>query len=256
VRGRRSGTLAAWANAWLAGRCGTSDITAAVEHSEPGPPDASHTFLGLPDGGNALSDVLAAWRRSGDAARVVLPVAGDVRGLGDPAAFRVAALEAGEAVIGGGLAIVPRVESFAPSSAPTTVQWHAYEIEPTTADFVQLTEAQYELTTAIRETASALAAADIAGSRDDDVSAALRDARRIGEHLRLPPGYPAPAIALLAQAERMQAVVDLALSDDIGGAIDRAGIDARSEGLRPLVVAVRRARLAAYNVTAHDTASA
>ena len=57
-------------------------------------------MLGLPDvGGTArCSDLLVAWRRAGAPVRVVLPAPGDVRGLPGPAAFRAAALTAGEAV--------------------------------------------------------------------------------------------------------------------------------------------------------------
>jgi hypothetical protein len=54
-------------------------------------------------------------------------------------------------------------------------------------------------------------------------------------------------VALLAQAERLQAVLELAFADPTGGAIDRTGISARTEALRPLATAVRRARLAGYN---------
>ena len=54
-------------------------------------------------------------------------------------------------------------------------------------------------------------------------------------------------MALLAQAERMQAVLDLALADPSGGAVDRFAMSARESALRPLAVAVRRARVTAYN---------
>jgi hypothetical protein len=42
-------------------------------------------------------------------------------------------------------------------------------------------------------------------------------------------------------------VLDVAALDPIGGAIDRIGIAARAEALRPLATAVRRARIAGYN---------
>ena len=48
-------------------------------------------------------------------------------------------------------------------------------------------------------------------------------------------------MALVAQAERLQAVLDLAALDPVGGAYDRTGMAARREALRPLAVAVRRA---------------
>jgi hypothetical protein len=59
-------------------------------------------------------------------------------------------------------------------------------------------------------------------------------------------------VALLAQAERLQAVLDLALSDPAGGAIDRMGMAARTSALTPLATAVRRARLAGYNAEVRD----
>ena len=49
------------------------------------------------------------------------------------------------------------------------------------------------------------------------------------------------AVALLAQAERMQAVLDLASEDPVGGAFDRLGMNARGAVLRSLRTAVRRA---------------
>jgi hypothetical protein len=107
-------------------------------------------------------------------------------------------------------------------------------------------EAQRELSEAVRDAASALAAAGVA-SAIDDVSEALADARRAGERLDLPPGFPAPAVRLVAQAERLQAVLDIAALDPAGGAIDRTGIAARADALRSLATAVRRARVAAYN---------
>ena len=48
----------------------------------------------------------------------------------------------------------------------------------------------------------------------------------------------------------MQAVLDLAAEDPEGGAIDRFGMSARAGALRPLAMAVRRARLAGYNAGA------
>jgi hypothetical protein len=198
-----------------------------------------------------LREVLVAWRRGGGTVRLVLPVAGDVRGLPGPAQFRSAALEQGEAAAGCGLGVVPEVVDYAPSSAPPTVLWQAFATEPAPVDFVSVADAQYELTTAIRESASALSAADVAGWIDD-IADTLHDARHAGERLNLPPGFPPRAVALLAQAERLQAVLDLAFTDPTGGAIDRTGIAARTAALKPLATAVRRARVAGYNAEARD----
>jgi hypothetical protein len=221
----RSGPLAAWTSTWLAGGTGLDDVIDAVTGH-----DAPHQVGGFAEFDAelvSLHEVLVAWRRAGTPVRVVLPVAGDVRGLPGPAAFRSAALEAGEAVCGGGVGIVPEVIDYSPSSAPSTVLWQAFTIEPAPPDHLGLADAQYELTQAIRDSASALSAADVAGWMDD-IADELHDARRAGEHLNLPPRFPSRAVALVAQAERLHAVLELAYRDPTG----------------------RRARLAGYNAMA------
>jgi hypothetical protein len=244
----RSGPLAAWTSAWLAGRVASDEVLRASAGQ-----DAPHQVIGLTDEPDAvpLSEVLIRWRRAGEPVRLVLPVAGDVRGVPAPAAFRAAALDAGEAVYGGGIGLVPEVTDHSPSSAPDSVEWQAYEVDAPPPDFQSVADAQHELTVAIRESASAMAAADVAGW-SSDIAAAVGDARRAGERVNVPPGFPPRAVALVAQAERLQAVLDLAAADPIGGAIDRMGIAARTEALRPLFVAVRRARLAGYNAGASE----
>ena len=240
----RSGPLAAWTSAWLAGQASIDEIVDAVTGD-----DAPHQVGGLAEFDAELvplRDALVAWRRAGAPVRLLLPVAGDVRGVPGPAEFRSAALEAGEAVCGGALGLVPEVIDYAPSSAPATVLWQAFTTEPAPPDHLSPADAQFELTQVIRDSASALSAADVAGWIDD-IADELHDARRAGEHLSLPPRFPSRAVALVAQAERLQAVLDLAFRDPTGGAIDRTGIAARADGLRPLATAVRRARLAGYN---------
>lgn len=231
-------------SAWFAGDAGPDEVADAVILD-----DAPHAVSGIALDEVPLRDVLAMFRREGAPVRLVLPVSGDVRGVPGPADFREAALEAEEAVCAGAIGLVPEVTEYWPSSAPTTVLWHAYVIDPAPPDHVQLGDVQFELTSAIREAATALTGADVAGGAAD-ITDALRDARRAGEQLNLPPNFPTRAIALLAQAERMQAVLDLAADDPEGGAIDRFGMSARAAALRPLAIAVRRARLAGYNAGA------
>jgi hypothetical protein len=239
------GVLAAWSSAWLAGHVGPDEVVDAVTGD-----DLPHQVVGAAGLEFApLRELLIIWRRAGEPVRALLPAPGDVRGVPGPASFRAAALEAGQAAVAGGLAVVPEVIEHGPSSAPPSVLWHAYDVEPVPPDYQQLSEVQYELTEAIRDCASDLARADVGGTRAD-LSAALSDARRAGERLLLPPGFPQRAIAVLAQAERMQAVLDLAADDPVGGAIDARGAGARSAALRPLEIAVRRARVAAYNALA------
>ena len=237
----RAGALVAWTSAWLAGEAASDEVLRATVGD-----DAPHHVEGLGDGSAPLSEALITWRRTGGTVRLVLPVAGDVRGLPGPAEFRSGALDAGEAAYGGGLGLVPDVMERHPSSAPTAVTWHAFHVDPPPPDPLSVPDAQHELTEAIRDAASALAAAEVA-RWIDDVTDALADARRAGERLNLPPGFPSPAVRLVAQAERLQAVLDVAALDPTGGAIDRTGIAARTDALRPLATAVRRARLAGYN---------
>jgi hypothetical protein len=237
----RSGPLAAWVSAWFQGEIGPDEVVDAVTLD-----DAQHLVSGIGLDLVPLLEVLAMWRRSTASVRLVLPVPGDVRGVPGPADFLAAAVDAGEAVYGGGLGIVPEVTEYYPSSAPPTVVWHAFVVSAVPPDYVQLSDVQYDLTNAIRDTATALTAADVAGGAAD-IADALRDARRAGEHLNVPPNFPPRAIALLAQAERMQAVLDIAADDPEGGAVDRFGMSARDTALRPLAAAVRRARLAGYN---------
>jgi hypothetical protein len=231
-------------SAWFAGDVGPDEVVDATTAD-----DAAHQVSGLGLDLVALRDVLVTWRRANHPVRLVLPVPGDLRGVPGPADFRSSALDAGEAVCCGDLALVPEITEYYPSSAPTSVVWHAHVIEPAPPDHLQLGEVGYELAQAIREAATALRAADVAGSTTD-VADALHDARRAGEHLNLPPGFPSRAVALLAQAERMHAVLELAAADPEGGAVDRFGMSARASALRPLEAAVRRARLAGYNARA------
>lgn len=237
----RSGPLAAWASAWVAGRVSLDQVVDAVTGD-----DGPHQVAGLGLDVLPLHDLLATWRRAGEPVLAALPVPGDVRGVPGPAAFRADALEAGEVVSGGGLGAVPEVTDYAPSSNPTTVLWHVHAVEPAPPDPHPVPDAQYELATAIRECASALVSADVSGAMDG-IAEPLRDARRAGDVVNLPPGFPSRAVALLSQAERLQAVLDLALTDPRGGAVDQAGMRARTDALRPLATAVRRARVSAYN---------
>lgn len=245
MSGLRSGALAAWARAWAGGVVSLDEVIDAVTLG-----DGPHQVAGLagPDL-LPLQDLLVTWRQGGTPIRCALPDAGDVRGLPGPAGFRTAALDVGEAVVAGATSVIPEVIDFTPSSAPPSVIWRIHQTEPAPPDHQSVSDAQYDLTTAIRESATALAAADV-GRWRNGLGEALSGARRAGEYVSLPAGYPSRAIALLAQAERLQAVLDLALEDPLGGAVDRFGADARSAALRPLATSVRRARLAAYNATA------
>jgi hypothetical protein len=199
-----------------------------------------------------LSRALIEWRLRRAWVRLVLPVPGDVRGVPGPAAFRTAALESGQAVYGGGLGLVPGVPEHPVSSAPPPVRWRAYEVAPGAEDHLSVVDAEHDLTEAIRACAGALADAAVA-RWTDETAEGLAQARRAGDTVNLPPGYPPRAVRLIAQAQRLQAVVALAETNPTGGAVDRLGVTARAEALQSLATAVRRALLAGYNAVGAPT---
>jgi hypothetical protein len=65
------------------------------------------------------------------------------------------------------------------------------------------------------------------------------------------PGLPADhdplALSVLGRAERLAAVLDLAMADAPGGAVTHTQASARNSALRPLADAVREAVTAAFN---------
>jgi hypothetical protein len=227
VSAPRCGILAAWTSTWLAGRAASDEVLRAASAGDEG-----HRIVADDTADMPLSEALIQWR---------------ARGVPGPVGFRAAALEAGEAVFGGGYGLVPEILAANPaSSARPYVRWRAFPVEAAPPDHIDVREAQQALAEAIRESARALLAADVSGA-SGEVGEALAHARRAGERLDLPSEYPSRAVALLAQAERMDDVLRIALLDPVGGAIDRTGVAARTEALRPLVTAVRRARVAGYN---------
>ncbi len=240
----RSGVLAAWTSAWLAGEAAYDDVVARVTGD-----DEPHRVTGLPgtDGETPLGWALPVLReRSPEGVRAVLPTAGDPRGLPGPGSFTTAGLEAGEAVVGRGLGLVPRVtEHGSVADRTCTVLWTAYEVVEPGPDPLTVPEAEHDLTAATRDAASALAALDVASWRPE-VAEELARMRR-GVTPELPPGHDARAVRLLASADRLAAVLDLARADAPGGAVTGAEARARDDALRPLATAVRRARQAAYN---------
>lgn len=240
----RSGVLAAWTSAWLAGEAAYDDVVARVTGD-----DEPHRITGLP---GATAETPLGWalpvlrERSPEGVRAVLPVAGDPRGLPGPGPFTTAALEAGEAVVGRGLGLVPRITEHGSAADRTcSVLWTAYEVAEPAPDPLTVPEAEHDLTAATRDAASALAALDVASWRPE-VAGELARVRR-GVTPELPPGHDGRAVRLLASADRLAAVLDLARADAPGGAVTGAEARARDDALRPLAAAVRRARQAAYN---------
>jgi hypothetical protein len=242
---RRCAQLAAWGSAWLAGTAAFDEVLDAVDTQQrqiAGPgfePTALHPV------GSALTE----WRRAGTPyLRLALPVAGDVRGLGGAAEFRAVALSVGEAVFGSEFGLTVSQGRDTPSSAGRDLVWHRTELSQTPSDPISLADAEHDLTEAIRDTASIFARRG-AASWLSDIAPALSDARRAGERLNLPASHPPRGVRLIAQAERLAAVLAVVDADGTGE-LTAAAMQERAIALTPLRIAVRRGLLAGYNAAA------
>ena len=246
----RSGLLAAWGNALLAGLVSPDDAASAIVGE-----DARHRVVGLPDWPEPAGLTLALGRlRSLGATgfRVALPVPGHPLGLSGPPEFNERAMEAEEAVVtvGAGLGLVPEVAVAGPEGdVHVEVVWHYLPVrEAPPADVPSLGEAERELAQALREATEVLARLDVAGS--GPVAEAALDAYRARAHAgakdALAPGYPQRAVRVLELADRVALLVELAGSSGHGGAVSAAEMAARAEALRPVERTARRAKVAAY----------
>ncbi|WP_129309882.1 hypothetical protein [Streptomyces sp. L2] len=248
----RSGRLAAWGNALLAGLVSPDDAVLAIVGE-----DAVHRVEGLP-GESAqvgLSLALGRLRALGATGlRVALPAPGHPLGLSGPPPFNARALEAEEAVVcfGAAFGLVPEVYEAGPEGdVHVEVVWHCLPVrEAPPADVPSLGEAERELAEALREATEVLSKLDVAGS--GPVAEAAIDAYRAraergrGEEV-LAPGYPPRAVRVLELAQRVGLLVSLAYGNGHGGAVSSAEMAARAEALRPVERTARRAQVAAYN---------
>lgn len=247
-----SATLTVWTSAWLSGAAASDDVLDALlawgEAHEVVAADATAAVtLNLPLAGDfpvTAVQLLAALRsRQAGRAQLVLPVPGDVRGLGGGGHFTEAALRAGEAMLlpGIGFGAVPQ------PIAEGLMRWSVYRVDsPGTADPVGLGDAEHGLTDAIRESAGALQTLDLARDRPG-VRAELTAWLKARPKLTWPAGTPGRALRVLQRAEEIGGILALAHADDPGGALSASAAARRADALRPLGEAVRVARYAAVN---------
>lgn len=253
----RSGQLAAWGNALLAGFVSPDDAALAIVGE-----DARHRVEGLPgeSGPVGLTLALGRLRALGvSGLRVALPAPGHPLGLSGPPDFNARALESEEAVIavGAALGLVPEVTEAGPEGdVHVDVVWRCLPVrEAPPADVPSLGEAERELAEALREATEALTRLDVAAS--GPVAEAAIDAYRARSqappraggpgHEVLAPGYPQRAVRVLELAERVGLLVSLAYGSGHGGAVSAGEMAARGEALRPVERTARRAQVAAYN---------
>ena len=239
----RSARLATWATAWLPGEASLDDVVDRVQRD-----DEPHRVEGVPGspGGTGLATALGALRaQRASAVLLALPRPGDPLGVAGGPEVTEAAVLAGEAAVahGTGVALVPRVETFGPpGDVGHLVSWRWFPAVER-ADLPGMAEADRALRERLLETAAALTEMDIPTWRPE-VARLLEDVRGTAPAEPLPRPYPPRAQALAAQAARLWAVVDLALTDD-GGALSSAAAGSRRAALLPLESAARRALVAA-----------
>lgn len=246
----RSGRLTAWGNALLAGLAAPDDVAQEITAH-----DAVHRISGLPGERAPVGLTLGLGRLRAlgvTGLRLALPVSGHPLGLSGPPEFNARALAAGQAVLtvgGASLGLVPEVREAGPAGdVHVDVEWQCLPVrDAPPADVPSLSEAERELAEALRDATNALALLDVAGA-GPSAQAALEAYRARAERGGdvLAPGYPPRAVRVLALAQRVAALVEIA-SDGHGGAVSASEIVARSELLRPVERTARRAQVAAYN---------
>ncbi|MFE4639558.1 hypothetical protein [Streptomyces sp. NPDC056730] len=246
----RSGLLAAWGNALLAGFVSPDDAVLAVVGD-----DAVHRVEGLPGEAGPVGLTLALGRLRAlgvTGFRIALPAPGHPLGLSGPPEFNARALEAEEAVIAAGApyGLIPEVSAAGPDGDQhVEVLWHCLPVrEAPPADVPSLGEAERELAEALREATEVLSRLDVAAS--GPVAEAALDAYRArSERGRevLAPGYPPRAVRVLELAQRIGLLVSLAYEHGHWGVLSAGELAGRRVGLRPVERCARRALVASYN---------
>ncbi|MEB3961013.1 hypothetical protein OKJ48_12270 [Streptomyces kunmingensis] len=246
----RSGRLAAWGNALLAGLVAPDDAVLAIVGE-----DAVHRVEGIPGeaGPVGLTLALGRLRALGVVGlRVALPAPGHPLGLSGPPEFNARAVDAEEAVVcfGAALGLIPEVYEAGPDGdVHAEVLWHCLPVrEAPPADVPSLGEAERELAEALRDATEVLTRLDVAGS-GPMAEAAIDAYRARAERGReaLAPGYPPRAVRVLELAQRVGMLVDVAYESGHGGAVSASEMGARAVALRPVERTARRAQVAAYN---------
>ncbi|WP_305095009.1 hypothetical protein [Prescottella sp. R16] len=256
-----SATLTLWAGSWLAGGSAPDDVIDALHAWAPmhlvGASDAATALAadlvwpGVQDGGAPI--LLRLLRHAAEAPgtelRLVLPAAGDVRGLPAATGFARAALDAGEGVLvgapgDGGIGLVPVVEG------PDVLRWTVFPIATVPAtggEYAGLGEAEYAMREAIRDAADALLQISSVHTGRPGTDPRRRIAEAIDDraHHRYPETLPARALRILDSADQVAAILAVAEEDSPTEAPSASSAAAREALLRPLWTAVRTARVAA-----------
>jgi hypothetical protein len=202
--------------------------------------DAVHLLGGRDTAPEALVTGLGALRaRGADAVGAALPAEGDLVGLGGPAAFNSAALDAGEAALVLDAAAFV-VTGLVPDRVGAAVTWCPMPAER--RQLPDVGEADRELRTALLESAETLARLEVARWRPEVADRLMNLRHR--PRLVTPPGVPPRCADLAVRGLQALEIAELALEDD-GGALTAYDAEARRAAIAPLGRAGRRALVAA-----------
>jgi hypothetical protein len=245
---RRSTRFVAWARSWRAGLVPYDDcldeIVADEDHLASDVPGEVRDEIPLRSALSMLSKLTP------DQIRLVLPAAGDPRGLPGPGPFSQHALLAEEGIIAGGLGLVPEIRQHVSGSGDefSIVLWRVFSLpaNPIAHAEPSAAEAEGELAEALAHATARLLKLDVAQWRPE-LAGSLAALRKPDQTSELPPGYDQRARRLYARATVLDRVLTLAGESAPGGAVNAFEAAQRDEALRPLIVACRRALVAACN---------
>ncbi len=220
-----SALLAIWLGAVRAGRASPEALADAVRGGAP-----RHLVTGLQGEVLELHELPAALTGP---VSLALPVPGDPVGLGGPAAFTLAAMEAGEAVVAGAVGLVPEEDA-------RTVLWRAHPADP--VPWVDERETASELRVALVDVTRRLVDLEVAAWQPEIPDLLLNLRHRAP--LPLPSGYDARRLETTERAVLCLDILELARSGD-GGAVSAYEMDRRRSALDDLGRAARRALVGA-----------
>ena len=237
-------TLALWAAA-RAGGASTDDVLAAVDAAGHRVGVRAATVdvaasTGLPGPGSPTSGSIALLplMKSGGVPVLLLPTAGDLRGLPPRSEITVPALDAGAVVV------FPDLEI---GVIPADGQWRVHSCRGH-HPALSLSEANAEIDGAMADATASLVNLDIARGSDQVREHVRR--RMLSEAIDTPPGTPTAASALLAKVISLEALLAVAAGHETAAVTSRelAVVD---DALRPLTSAVRAGRRAAVANASH-----
>ncbi len=190
--------LATWLDAVRDGRVGPDELADAVRGDDP-----RHLVVDLPE--RAVLELVELPAALHGPLSLALPAPGDLLGLGGPPALNAAALDAGQAVLAGAVALVPEVDA-------RTVVWRAHRADP--AAYVDARETASELRTVLLTVTQRLVELDVA-SWQPEIPDLLTNLRHRAP-LPLPPGTDPRVVEAVERAVLCLEVVELARADEAG----------------------------------------